>query len=129
MEKNEREKVFQKMVERALKEKFSKLSRSYDRNLIWRTWAKSMESPERRLYFGDLKQWEDKTFAQLFEGLEDYFVCLEILLQDRVKRFRNQRRPPPPRQKGTSSGQPFSDNGRKDQIPAEEFPHIRVCPN
>jgi hypothetical protein len=81
----EKAQIFEKMCEAALKEKFSRLSRKYDPDLILKIWAKDRQNKGLRMYFGKLEWWEDKTIGQVLDRLDDYFSCLEEVIRENAR--------------------------------------------
>lgn len=81
MEKDmERERIISKMFDAALKEKFSKLYRKYDPQLVTKLWWRSIKDDAIKIYFAEGAWTRNMTLDQALDQMDEYLDFIESSL-------------------------------------------------
>jgi hypothetical protein len=79
----DRMQLVEKIFDQALKEKLSKLARTYDPDLVSQLWTQIAKNGEGKEYFSRWKRKPEMTVAETMSSLDDHLNWLQELLQKR----------------------------------------------
>ena len=78
MKGDSRKKIVSKMVDAAVKEKFSELHRKYDHKIVFEAWATTVENARQSVH----DKWSPKmTIQQALDSLDDLFDPVESIIR------------------------------------------------
>ncbi len=80
MKEDSREKIISKMVDAALKEKYSGLYRKYDHKIVFEVWNATVNNSRRS---GHDKWSSEMTIQEALDSLDDLFDPVESLIQEK----------------------------------------------
>jgi len=82
MKDDSQEKIFSKMANAAVKEKYSELYRKYDHKIVLKAWAATVKDVRKSVH----DNWSPRmTIQQALDSLDDFFDPVESLIEGKEK--------------------------------------------